>query len=541
MSNPIRFGGLASGTDTESMVKQLMQSRRAKLDVFNQRKTKNEWKQEAYHKVNKDLANFILDSRKKLGLTSYTYNGQLRPNSIDKVDWAKKATVENDEFLTAKATAGASGTYDVEVKQLAQAATATGKAVSDVKSSDKVGKDIKISLKVNGELKEVDIKADETIAEAIKKIKEKTDLNISFGKVGQDSTGKETSMLFMSTKKTGSLQEIISEDEKTQAFFEKLGFEDHTLSQGLKGKNSIVNVNGSEVENQTNDIDINGLQLSLKKVSTSPQKITINTDTDAVYNKIKEFVDGYNKIIANLQDKIKEKQYKDYQPLTKEQKEALKEEDIKLWEEKARSGLLNDDRSIKSMISNIRTAIYEKVEGAAFMHEIGITTGNYKDGAKIQIDEKKLKEAISKDPQQVLDTLFKSPQDIKNYKINKNDSAEVIAEKKAGQKMQKANTGVFVRIMDEMSLGMENIIKQAGTGKDSGYLKDVRNNILADFLSGKSLMDEENRRIGLRIDRENDKLSTYEASLWKKFGAMEKAIQQMQNQSGWLMQQFGGK
>ncbi|MGP1410270.1 MAG: flagellar filament capping protein FliD [Peptoanaerobacter stomatis] len=546
MSNLTRISGIASGMDTESLIKQMMSTKRAKADRYTQRKTKNGWLQEAYHKANKDIANFILDSRKKLGLTNYTYYGQLSTSSIDKAEWAKKAVVDKDDYFTAKATATATGEYDVKVKQLAKNATVKGHAVSDVKASDLVGGgDRTLSLEVNGKMKTVNIKGTDTIATAVKKIKEATGLNISFSKVGQTSDGKDTSALFMSSKKSGADQSIKSDDQGTLDFFSRLGVHtdnsDGSLKTGVKGQNSKIEVNGIEIENQSNEVSVNGLNLTLKKVSATVQKVSITTDTDAIFNKIKEFVDNYNKVVGDLQDKLKEKSYRDFQPLTEEQKKNMKEGDIKLWEEKAKSGLLKDSNTISSMISKIRSGLYESVKGSGSMYELGITTGSYKNGAKLEINESKLKEAIAKDPQKVLDTLFKAPEDISNYKIRSTDSAATVARKKVGLKAQREDTGVFVRMMGDMADGMESIAKEAGAGKDSSLLKDVRSNILAEIVSGKSAIEQDTRIIEKRLELENRRLNSYESALWKKFSDMEKAMQRLQSQSGWISQQFGGK
>ena len=100
-----------------------------------------------------------------------------------------------------------------------------------------------------------------------------------------------------------------------------------------------------------------------------------------------------------MQDEVNKVSYRKYQPLSKEEREALSEEEVKLWDEKAKSGILKNNTALSSTISNVRTSLYEKVEGAGSMHELGITTGNWKTGAVLQIDEKKLKDAIAKDPQ----------------------------------------------------------------------------------------------------------------------------------------------
>ena len=77
MVNPIRFGGMASGLDTESLVKQLVSAEKTRVDKFTQQKIWKQWQQTAYNETNKTMANFILDTRKNLGLTRTTSTGSL--------------------------------------------------------------------------------------------------------------------------------------------------------------------------------------------------------------------------------------------------------------------------------------------------------------------------------------------------------------------------------------------------------------------------------------------------------------------------------
>lgn len=545
MSSGIRFSGMASGMDTESIVKQLMQAKRFTLNKFTQDKTRTEWKREAYHSVNKDIATFLLNARKKLGLTDYTYMGKLSPNSINKVDWAKKAKSSDENAIAVSADSTANtGSIDIKVENIAKKATISG-TTKLTSTSQFDNKDFK-KVVVNG--KEVDLSTVMSYEEASKKIAKETGLDITFGKVGQtkDSSGAvtETYMFSLSTKETGADQKITF-DESAKKLFEKLGVStfngDDTNGYSVSGENAKYTINGATIENSTNNVDINGLKLTLKNTTTSAVNVSVSTDVDGIYNKIKEFVDDYNKVVGGLQDKIAEKSYRDYAPLLSEQKEAMKENDIKLWEEKAKSGLLAKDSNISSMLSNVRSGMYEKVSGAGSMYEFGIETGNWKDGAKLNIDEKKLKKALSQDPQKVLDTLFKASDDITDYTIKKGDTAEQIAAKRAGAKAQREGTGVFVRIMDDMADGMKSIVTQAGTGKESSLLKDVRGNIMSGIVSGKSLLEENIKIFDTRIVEENRRLKTYEDNLWRQFTAMEKAIQQMRDQSGWLMQQVGGQ
>jgi flagellar hook-associated protein 2 len=71
-----------------------------------------------------------------------------------------------------------------------------------------------------------------------------------------------------------------------------------------------------------------------------------------------------------LNDKISEKIQYDYEPLTDEQKEEMTESEIEKWEEMAKSGLMRNDRQISGLLSDMRSAIYEKVEGVVRVYLI---------------------------------------------------------------------------------------------------------------------------------------------------------------------------
>ncbi len=51
------------------------------------------------------------------------------------------------------------------------------------------------------------------------------------------------------------------------------------------------------------------------------------------------------------------KKYYDYKPLTADEKASLSEEEIELWEDKAKSGLLQSDSTLQSIANAMRTAI----------------------------------------------------------------------------------------------------------------------------------------------------------------------------------------
>ncbi|MBQ9341594.1 MAG: hypothetical protein IJT81_04475, partial [Lachnospiraceae bacterium] len=58
----IRLTGMASGLDTDSMVKELVSAYSTKLTSYEKQKTKLEWKQEAWQELNTKVYGFYSGS-----------------------------------------------------------------------------------------------------------------------------------------------------------------------------------------------------------------------------------------------------------------------------------------------------------------------------------------------------------------------------------------------------------------------------------------------------------------------------------------------
>ena len=631
MVSGIRFGGLASGMDTEGMVKQLMQSERIRVDKFTQQKILKQWQQTEYNSMNKLMANFILDSRKKLELTKTTSSGALVSGGIDSVTWAKSAVSSNSSAFDVTASASApSGVSTIEVLQLAKGASMSSTAnVSSTLTAESMGLTFdalnEAKIKIND--KEITLLKDDNIAAITKKIREAVpDLNVNFDAgssrlfISTKSTNSQSIIKFGSDENTYKLMSAfnlskpttltsagaidntktaaelfgfsgstvinindksitidetdtidtiaskittagvsasydsgtgiftlsspaglnVSQDANTMQFFNGIGFADSTMSQGQDAK---IKYNGTdELSYSSNNISINGLNLTLKAKTTGEETIRTDTNVDGAYNKIKEFIDEYNKLIDVFNAKLGEKKYRDFPPLTDEQKKEMSESDIKLWEEKAKSGLIRNDSTINNMLTKMRQDIYESVTGAGSIYEFGITTGNWRDNGKLQIDETKLKDALRNDSEKVLNTLFKTSS-VPEQTINADDSDIVKAEKKALMDQRQAESGAFIRIYDNMTNGIKEIVSKSGPGSESTLLRSVKSTILIDYVTkgSKSLLDSDIGEIDKRIDRENQRLITIEQRYWKQFTAMEQAMSQMNSQSSWLSQQFGGQ
>jgi len=91
--------------------------------------------------------------------------------------------------------------------------------------------------------------------------------------------------------------------------------------------------------------------------------------------------------------------------------------------------------------------------------------------------------------------------------------------------------------MEDMSNGITAIAKQSGVGNESSILQQVKGNILSGVVKNSSILEKSLSELTKRIDDENRKVEIFENNLWKKFSAMESAIQKMQSQTSWMNQQ----
>ena len=68
----IRLSGLASGIDTETMIKQLMQAERAPVDRLSQKKQTLTWQRDAYREMNRGLLDLRTAASDMLLSKNYT-------------------------------------------------------------------------------------------------------------------------------------------------------------------------------------------------------------------------------------------------------------------------------------------------------------------------------------------------------------------------------------------------------------------------------------------------------------------------------------
>lgn len=252
---------------------------------------------------------------------------------------------------------------------------------------------------------------------------------------------------------------------------------------------------------------------SLSSSPTDPVTMTSTANVDEMITKIKDFVNTYNGLIKDLNNLTKESKYRDFPPLTSEQRKDMEENEIKLWEEKAKSGLLRGDSIIQGGLSSMRNLIYQSNDGVLntkfnTLYSIGITSSrNYMEGGTLEIDENKLRKALEEDPDAVA-TLFSNP------------SGKVVKE---GNVVVEDTRGYLQKLRGSFDEIQQKIETRAGRSTMTQ----------TQYTLGKYLKNVEDQ-----MDNWQDKLRSIENRYWAQFGAMESMINKANSQSAMLMGQY---
>jgi len=489
---PIRISGFSTGLDIDQLVKDLMSVKRQPLNKLNQQKTLIEWKREQYREISSKLVDFRNNK-----LFNYSLTSSLA---------AKKAVVTGDTsavLVKASSAAYAGDELTIHVESLATAyklenqvtfdATKTLKELKDDNNNpfDYDG-DGTISFKINGKTIELDEEND-TIATMIQKIN-KADAGVTA--YIDSATGYFT----IRSKTTGDSSTITIDDPSEL-------LNNFNLNPKA-GSDAIVRINGIQTTRSSNTFTENGVEITLL-ADNSDITIRVATDTDKIVELVKNFISEYNSILDAVNKKLSEARYRDYLPLTSEQKDEMSEKEIELWESKAKSGLLRNDSILTTMINEFRMAMITNVEvngNAVNLTQFGITTGDYTSKGKLVIsDEDKLRAAIEND----LDAF------IALFAQNSTDISATAAD-----------SGLFRRLYNSAERALDQLAQKAGVSKfstDPG----------ASF-SENSFMAEELRALNNRIRHLASRLAIIENNYYKQFTAMEKAVSQFSAQSGAL-------
>lgn len=286
------------------------------------------------------------------------------------------------------------------------------------------------------------------------------------------------------------------------------GNADGSLPSGMaliKASDSEILLNGATMTSSSSTVSVNGLSIDLTGLTKAGEPITFSvaSDTDAVYNTIKNFFTEYNSLMKEMNELYNADTAKGYEPLTSEQKKEMTDDDVKLWEDKIKASLLRGDSSLGSVRSAMRNTMMSQVtyNGKTYsLASFGICTStDYTEGGLYHIygdaadsvyadKDDKLKKALEEDPDAVVNVL----------------------------------SDIFGKLRTTMS------DKMAGSKVSSSmtFYSDIK-------------MKDDIKNYEKQIKEWETKLADMEDSYYSKFTAMEMALAKLQSQQSSLSGLFG--
>lgn len=596
---PTRISGMATGMDTDALVKQLMQAKRVPIDKMKQQQTKLEWQRDSFRDVNTMLSQ-LRDAASKMRYTS-TLN-------------VKKTSTSNDAAVLASGTSDATnGSYAMNVNNLAATAQLRGGVLGISSDTSQSLTSSTLSITVAGEKgsKTVTIAQNSTIKDVVSAINAQTSatgVKVAYDSVsdrmavnssntgsqaffslsGGDSAADDfltntlklgaqaANTVVTGTKTYSSINSVINSSLATTEKFTVNGKEltinasttvadlnDQLSKAGLatpvsmsldsngkirlessgavtlgdvsggmaelglsgavttpatsisgRGIDASVDFNGvAGLKFHTNNINVSGINMTLKDKTVAPFTVTVSSDLDASVASIKGFVDKYNEVLGKLYDKIHEPSNRSYLPLTDDQRADMKDDEIKQWETKAKEGLLRSDSTLNSIYNSLRSSVGSPVSGVgatefSLLSDVGITTGQYYEHGKLTINEDALRQALTDRPDEVMN-LF--------TKLGTRDAT-------TGRLVNPSEAGMGQRLADLLDASMKNIADKAGSALN---LKDI------------SIIGRQIDSYKDRISKANDKLAGYEQKYYSQFAKLESAMEKANSQRNYWASMSG--
>ncbi|SDD77100.1 flagellar filament capping protein FliD [Sporomusa acidovorans] len=313
----------------------------------------------------------------------------------------------------------------------------------------------------------------------------------------------------LKAKNSGAILDLSGSDATAQNF----------LTNGLlltsqKGQDAQVKIDGVLTNQSKNSFTMAGVTYNLQ--STGNASIMVQNDTEKVISSVKTFVNDYNTMLASINTKLDEKYDRNYLPLTDDQKDAMKDDDVTLWTTKAKTGLLHNDSILKTLRDSMRSAFTDAVSGIDGKYKsassIGITTSSdWTEEGKLYVDETKLRAALEDDP----DAVYKIFGTTDNSSSSTSDSS-----------FNASRNGIATRLYKYTNTAINDIVDEAGT--KSATAGDLT-----------SVLGKQNKEYADKISTMSKKLQTLETQYYNKYSKMEEALAKLNQQTSQLSAMLG--
>lgn len=311
----------------------------------------------------------------------------------------------------------------------------------------------------------------------------------------------------------GGNADNIDIESDTAGIFDKLGING---GKETLGQNAIFTINGEKVYHNSNSYTLDGttFDFSSEIELNKDLKVTTARDTTSTKETIMKFVEDYNKLIDDIYGELEQKTV-GYEPLSDDERESLSETQQEKWEENAKKGLLYNDSSIRSVMTSLRSALYNTVEmedGTTFgIYQMGITTSSdWTSNGKLIVDEAKLDEALKNDIESVEKLFTYVP--------------KTTTEKQNG-------------IMNAFNTALTSAVKSTGIREDKGSLVQI-----AGLATGSSVIDnriyDEITSLNKMVTQLTTKYNNQQEYYWSKYTALETQMSELNSQTSQLSSLF---
>lgn len=338
------------------------------------------------------------------------------------------------------------------------------------------------------------------------------EINTVTGEDGKDKTEvKATDKLSTAVEnefnaKVAVAQDVVSTDDDG-----KLNGKYSALASGTKidGQDAEITLNGAKFTSATNTFTVNGLTLTAQE-ETHGAEITLSTatDTDGIYDMIKNFFSEYNKLINEMDSLYNAESSKGYDPLTSEEKDALTETEVEEWEKKIKDSLLRRDSTLRNVSDSMVSILLQgtSVNGKQmYLSDFGINTLGY----------------------------FKSKDNEKNaYHIDGNqDDDDTKNNEDVLKRMIASDPETVMNFFTQLSTSLyDNLTEKMSSIKDTRSAFTVYND---------KVMKKEYDDYTSKIKAEEEKLNNMMDKWYSKFSKMETAMAKLESKNNSLASLFG--
>ena len=289
-------------------------------------------------------------------------------------------------------------------------------------------------------------------------------------------------------------------------------FKDIPVSEGatrVDAEDAKITLNDAKFTSSSNVFNINGLTIKATGTTAAGESLTISTDTDTqgLYDKIKDFLTEYNSIINELTSLYNADSAKGYEPLTDDEKSEMSDSEVEKWETKIKDSILRNDSTISGVMNAMTTSMMKTytVNGKTYsLANFGIHTLGYLNAAKneqyayhIDGDEDDSNTSGNKD--KLLDMITNNPEDIEEF-------------------MKQLTSGLYTALDKKMK----------STNLSSAYTIYNDKQMTKDYSSYTT-----------QIKEWETKIEDLENRYYKQFSNMEKQLAKMQSSTSSLSSLFG--